>query len=352
MAVCDSLGNYILFQTGSRNPTRTWARADSSGTDTTGPRVNEKLKFTVLKNPPSTVQAPVRSRLTTSFTVAIGSRLYAIDPAIYDALLASLVTRPVSSLAQLQERIKEIRVLTGTPPPLAVQLVDIPLSQYKKRYTYKTTESPAGQVEERTKYDFGYKTGSLVNLALAPLINVILTINRVKYPSLYFAPPQFVSVVGNGGCFITNTQIRDLYPNGKADIFGTPLLSKQNLDAFQNNSLIQFASVFAYFLPASNRAYGGKFRARAGLMLGFDTRLSFSSSTAFAKLLADNSELIFIPIMSTIEQLSHINFPMGMGLDLRLVDGRSNGDLELFGEFVNQINVGMTNNKGLSFTPA
>ena len=351
MAVCDSLGQYILFQTGSRNPPRSWARANSSGTDTLGPRVNEKLKYTVLKNPPSTVRASVQSRLTASFTVQVGSRLFAIDPAIYDALLASLKTRPVSSLTQLQERIKEMRVQTGTQPPLAVQLIDVPLSQYKKRYTYKTTESPAGQIEERVKYDFSYRTGSLVNLELAPLVNVIMTINRVKYPTLYFASPQFISVVGNGGCFINQTQIRDLYPNGKADIFGTPLLSKQNLEAFYGNRVIQFASVFAYFLPASNRAYGGKFRARAGLLLGFDTRLSFSSDSAFGNLLADNGELIFIPIMSTIEQLSHLDYPMGMGLDLRLVDGRSNGDLELFGEFVNQINVGMVNNKGLSFTP-
>ena len=359
MAVCDSTGNYILFGTGSRQPTRTWTRAETSGTDTTGPRVREKLKYTVLKNPPSTVQGRNKSCLTDAFTIQVGGRLYAIDPAIYAPLSASLAVDPVATLPELQARIAEIRTQTGTTPPLAVQLASIPLSQYKKRYTYKATESPAKPSGETTAFSFGYRTGELIQAPYSYSEFVVKILFDFIIPYIndfHFEHGQYIHVVKNGGCYTGNTTIQDLYPDASSDRFGTPLLSQKNMIPFRNGQpYIQYSDVFVFLAPSNNRNNGGKFTSRVGIMLGYDLSLMpvptipGSTYANFYNEIKANSELIFIPVISFDERISYINYPPVLGLNLRAVDG-SSGDIKDFKNFVESLKVGSANNKG-SFTP-
>jgi len=346
MAVYDSVGNYILFETGSNQSTRTWWRSENSGRDTTGPRVLEKLKYTILKNPPNTVRLLRQNYLTSEYTVKVGTRLYAIDPVIYSELIASLALVPVYTLAQLQTRIAEIRVLTNTSAPLSVQLAEVPLSQYRKRYTYLTSESPQTQTTKKTHYDFIYKVGNLISSAY---LDTVIQPYKDMYPTAYFATPQFLYVTPNEGIF-GNTKIQGLYPGASADIFGTPLLAIANLVASRTGAIIPYTPIFAYFSPASDRANGGMYTAKTGLVLGFDSRFPLNPINAeFRDLLTLNSELIFVPIQTRLEQVTYVDYPPNSAINLKVTNGGKT-DQSTFNAAVQKINIGMTNSKSVALT--
>jgi hypothetical protein len=412
MAVYDSLGNYILFETGSRQPTRTWNRSESSGRDTTGPRVLEKLKYTVLKNPPNTFRKSAinLNHLSTQFTVVVNGRTYAIDAAIFAELSASLLLNPVYSLSELKSRIAEVRVLTQTLAPLSVQLENVPLSQYLKRYAYLSTDSPPAKTNEQEQFDFSYRVGDLIS---TPYLDLILQYYKNLYPTAYFATAQYLNVCPNTGRSSRPIKVRDLYPGGDADRFGTTLLSVANLSAHRIQVEIPYVAMLAYFSPASNRANGGKFTSKTGLILGFDYRFPLVASTIAAgenaiaharekvkkaqRLLNNaigpaatqlaqqfllaaeqvllsviaaaavdlqtelvsisnlmaflelNGELIFVPIQTRLEQVSYVDYPPGTNLDLRATNGGEN-DNSTFNLKVQQFNVGMANSKSIART--
>ena len=415
MAVYDALGNYILFETGSRQPTRTWNRSESSGKDTIGPRVLEKLKYTVLKNPPSTLRKSTikLDHLSRQFTVVVNGRTYAIDTAIFAELSASLALNPVYSLSELRTRIAEVRVLTQTSAPLSVQLKNVPLSQYMKRYTYLSTDSPPLKTTEQEQFDFSYRVGDLIS---TPYLDLILQYYKNLYPTAYFATAQYLKVCPNTGRSSGPIKVRDLYPGGDADRFGTTLLSVANLSAHRIQVEIPYVAMLAYFSPASNYANGGKFTSKTGLILGFDYRFSLVASaiaageTAIAhasqkvkkaeKLLDNaigsaatqvaqqllmaaqqvllavtqaaavdlqtelvsisnlialaelNGELIFVPIQTSLEQVSYLDYPPGTNLDLRATDGGED-DNSTFNLKVQHFNIGMANSKSIArITPA
>jgi hypothetical protein len=344
MSVCDSVGNYILFETGSRQPTKRWVRAESSGTDTCGPRVHEKLKYTVLKNPPATVKGVIKSCLTTSYTIRVGKRLYAIDPTIYTELTASIAANPVNSFEELQARIKLVRIQTNHLSSIGVQLSNVPLSQYRKRYTYASTLPPEEAKGERKAFDFGYVTGSLIN---SPTLEFLIDSFRAKYPNALFAKPQFIYAKPNEGCEYKPMKIKDLYPGGAADRFGTPLLSIDNLNAFRENTLIQYKAMFVFLSPDSNRASGGKYYSKTGVVIGFDSRI-FTPPSLVGEIAA-NSELIFVAVQSRIQKIFYSDYPPGIGLELKATNGGSDNPDE-FEHFVLRNTVGMNNSKQLAYT--
>jgi hypothetical protein len=349
MAVFDSDGNYILFATGSRQPTRTWARADTSGTDTTGPLVHTKLKYYVLKNPPNTVHAKTKSCLSTAFTIKVNRRDYAIDPNIYDALIASIAASPVISFEQLKERIAQVRAATNKPPPIGIQLQDVPLSQYKKRYTYLTSDSKAPVLEERIHYDFAYRMGIL--LGDSPSLQAALVILKAQFPTAYFGKPQFFYVTPNVQCY-SNLRVRDLYPGGAADLFGTPLLSTGNLSSSKFNLIFPYYPMYIHISPESDRADGGVFPSQIGLLLGYDSRLTVPIDPRFpflpelAELMKTNSELVFIPILSRVEEVTYQNYPPSMGIHLF----KASDSAETFNTYVNSSRKGLSNNKTIAFS--
>jgi len=277
--------------------------------------------------------------------VNVGGRLYAIDPAIYQPLKESLDTQPVFSLSQLQTRIAAVRAATQTLPALGIQMKNIPLSQYRKRYTYLTTDTPIRATGERVAFDYGYTIGGLVS---TPLIDATIEYFRPFYPMSFIGTPQFINVVSNTGCQLGNLRIRDLYPGGDADRFGTPLLSLANLTAFRIGALLPFVPMLIYLSPASDRATGGIFPARTGLLLGFDTRFPVGSD--LAALMLTNSELIFVPVTTLLDQVTYVNYPPGMGLQLKKTNGR-NLSPTFFDQMVARSAVGNRNTKGVFFTP-
>jgi len=351
MAVCDSVGNYILFETNSRQPTRKWARAETSGTDSIGPRVREKLKFTVLKNPASTIKGPLTSCLSGAYRVQVGVRLYAIDPAIYSALKASLDISPATTLGELQARIAEVRVQTNTRPSLATQLADVPLSQYRKRYTYATADSVNEGKGERIAFDFGYTVGALVYNSI--IDQVIQSTIKPLYPESYIATPQFLYVAPNLGCGGA-TQIKNMYPGGTADRFGTPLLSSANISDFRRNNVgSPYYPMLVFLTPANDRAHGGIYVAKAGVLIGFDARFT-TTDQDLKPLLAANSELIFVPVLTRLEQVTYLDYPPGMGINLEATNGGSDlqSSFTAFNATVLQSYVAATVNKALKFRPA
>lgn len=345
----DSDGNYILFSTGSSYPSRTWSRAETSGTDTTGPLVHAKLKYYVLKNPPNTAKATTKSCLSSAFTIKVNRREYAIDPAIFDALQASIAASPVKSVEQLKERITQIRAATNKPPPINIQLQNVPLSQYKKRYTYLATDSKAPVLEERIAYDFAYRMGIFVGDS--PSLQAAIAILKAQFPTAYFGAPQFFYVTPNVQCY-SNLRVRDLYPGGAADLFGIPLLSTGNLEASKKNVVFPYFPMYIHISPESDRADGGVFPSQIGLLLGYDSRLAVPIDPRFpflpelAELMKTNSELVFIPILSRLEEVTYQSYPPSMGVHLL----KASDSAETFNTYVNASRKGLSNNKTIAFS--
>ena len=332
MAVCDSVGTYILFATGSKAPTRTWPRAETSGRDVCALRSHEKLKYTVLKNPPSTVRG-TSSCLTKRYTITIGSTIYAIDPVIYDALKDSLAASPVTTLGGLQERIAEVRLETNNPPPLSVQLKDVPITQYTKRYEYdsSTTETKLDAESTPTKsYDFPYIVGNMIDatfLLQQPALSEFAAQFGTNSDAR-FSKAQFVYVSSNSKC-VKSTTIADFYPGGTADRFGTPILALLNLIQFRNTGVKNpYYPIIAYISAASSDTRNGTYPPKGGILFGLDNPSVLPNQT-IKDLVAANSQLIFIPVQTKLEQISDILYPPRMGITILLTNG---GDPTRFAE--------------------
>ena len=316
MSVCDSVGNYILFQTGSLNPTRNWSRAETSGNDVCAPRAHEKLKYVVLKNPPSTVQVKT-SALTAAYTVSVGKATYAIDPAIYAALNAYLLVHPAYSYTDIQARIKDVRAASGILPTLAVQLESIPITQYRTRRTYATGEIvPLPPIPK--KFGFPYTIGG--ELDASSLVENVGSYFTTYANSVRYDKAHFLYVTKNVSC-VKETKIQNLYPSKESDIFGAQLLSPANLRNFNAGSPIQFVPMLAYFSATNDRASGGLYRPRLGILFGVDLTLHTTIPIYMIPLFQANSELAFIPIETDLEYTQNDDFAVGASVNFQFTDG-------------------------------
>ena len=341
MAACDSVGNYILYRTGSNVPTRIGGRAETSERAYNSVLVAEKRKYYVLKNPPNTIQLPIKSCLTASFTITVGKRIYAIDPAIYDTLIASLALNPVYTLDQLQQQIKLARIATGTLPTLAVQLADVPQSELHRRYTYNYGPSQNLKMPVLTKpvYPYPFKFGFRTTQAF--ISDSYLEYFSTKLDTEY---SRFIHVSNNISNNLTcenagtSNTISQFYPGGISDVFGSTILSKHNYDAFNNGTRIAFEPIFAYIQPENNIKHGGHNTPTYGIVSGIDLSVlnvidelttcqvynEFSQTVEIystVNALTKYGEIVFTPIKTDLQRIDNLDYYSGLEFNIILTDG-------------------------------
>jgi len=321
MSVCDSTGSYVLFKAGSGNPTRTWTRSETSGTNVCAPLKAEKLKYMILKNPPATVIGPPPSNLKVipgkvpENSIKIGRVYYAIDLCIFTALKASLALNPVTTVAALKARIAEVRIQVDEPAPLGVQLADVALSQYKTRYKYgegtnisiesNTTifgnKFTLGRAFDATFVQLNVRYENFIN-GLAPGIDVM------------YAKAQFIFSKKNDGCSQSATT-DDLFPGGDADRVGALVLSLLSARTFEANNLLKI-----YYPITGSVSLNTNDSVTRNVIL-IDLRQTFSVSTHplqsyVTELVSANSDFVMIPYETTLEQIDNIGTKQGIGVNI------------------------------------
>ena len=321
MAVFDSLGNYVLYSTNSTAATRNWSRDTSAGDNKIFP---EKLKYYVLKNPPSTVKGAPLRRCTGAKTVLVNGKTYAVDPSIYDYVVESLAQSPVFSLQQLQERIKFIRVETNNPSPLSVQLKDVPLRGLIKNYTYESVGDKWKDVKTPVSIKVGvdYIAGNPVDLIIKnfPLLKLFQSL--FTSPRLMVENATYVLVQQNNGCSYTG-KVADLY--GSASRVGSTILAIQSTQTYTDYGIFEFAPVLSFMVPYSTTYRNGNVKAKFGFLVGFPpsflAQYGYGPDSIAYQTIEANSELLFIPIQSDLEIIENTDIPKGNGLSFPVTNG-------------------------------
>jgi hypothetical protein len=301
----DSLSQYILFSSGSSAKTREWSRYEGLSCGN-----QEKLKYTILKNPPATVVTPVVGCASRATTVDVAGRTYAIDPSIFQALQQSLQVAPVSTLNELQARIAEIRVLVNRPAPLPVQLQNSPLARYKQRTTYLAGASKWPDVVRPIARNFQFKVGAPIDIPLASFPPIALYQEFFFKRKFILQNAQYVYVANNDGCGYT----------GKIDdIYTTASRSGDLIKALQSTRTL-FTPIACLMQPA-----GAQYPIKFGLLMGINSALlsayTFQYKNSVLKALARNSELVFIPAQTQIEMIENVDLPVNMGVTFPLTNG-------------------------------
>lgn len=336
MAIFDSLGNYVLYSTGSTAATRNWSRDTSAGENRIFP---EKLKYYVLKNPPSTVKGAPLRRCNGSKTVVVSGKTYAVDPSIYSYVAESLVQSPVFTLQQLQERIKFIRVATNNPSPLSVQLKDVPLRGLVKNYQYESIGDKWKDVKTPVSLQVSvdYIAGNPVDLVLKNFPLLVQFESLFTSPRLMVENATYILVQQNNGCSYTG-KIADLY--GSASRVGSTILAIQSKQDFIDYGIFEFAPILCFMVPYSTKYRNGNVKAKFGFLVGFPPSFlelyELGPDTLVYKTIAANSELLFIPIQSDLEIIENTDIPKGNGLSFPITNG---GDFNVdISSYVQQYN--------------
>jgi hypothetical protein len=143
MHAFNSEGNYVLFETGSPEPTRTWSRevynCEKQCTNCPITRAiptpipfAEKLKYVVLKNPPSTARPKQAGWVSKENTILLNNVLYKVDPLVFPYLAAF----SIQTCADLTKAIAEIRRVRNFQVPIGVKLAPVPLVQKVVKRVY------------------------------------------------------------------------------------------------------------------------------------------------------------------------------------------------------------------------
>jgi hypothetical protein len=338
------------FSTVGSAKTRSWTRDTTAGFNTHFP---EKLKYYVLKNPTSTTAKPVPQNVNyrTLKTVKVGTKTYAIDTNIYEAMVASLAANPVQTMLQLRERIVFIRAQLGIPPPISVQLKDVPLRNYIKTTQYSSVgdEWKRGKTDQKAVigsfFKFGNKVSSLFlnNLQNLPYIN--FWSDKFVKRTLSLKNAQYFYAQSNDGCG---------YSRNYADLFttavqsGSTVLPSTTFTRFRQSGIIDYdpfpgasqtsLSLTLAFLLADSQSikitqfpvkFGAIFLATnvwSDLILdSFGNPLQPLQSQIKSEVQA-NSELIFIPLLSELEIIDDLNFAPETGFYFPVTNG---GDLNV-----------------------
>ena len=336
MAVFDSLGNYVLYSTDSTAATRNWSRDTSAGDNKIFP---EKLKYYVLKNPPSTVKGAPLRRCSSTKTVVVNGKTYAIDPSIYTYVVESLAQSPVFTLQQLQERIKLIRVQTNNPSPLDVKLKDVPLRGLIKNYTYESVGDK--WKDEKTPVSL---TISVDFIAGNPVDLISINFRMLAEFQSFFTSPRlmvenatYVLVQQNNGCSYTG-KVADLF--GSASRVGSTILAVQSKQNFTDYGIFDFTPILCFMVPYSTTYRNGNVKAKFGFLVGFPPSFlelyELGPNSLVYKTIAANSELLFIPIQSDLEIIENTDIPKGNGLSFPVTNG---GDFNVnISSYVQQYN--------------
>jgi hypothetical protein len=336
MAIFDSLGNFVLYSTESTASTRNWTRDTSAGDKRIFP---EKLKYYVLKNPPSTVKGAPLRRCSGSKTVVVNGKTYAVDPSIYSYVVQSLEQSPVFTLQQLQERIKMIRVETNNPSPLSVQLKDVPLRGLIKNYQYESVGDKWKDVKTSVslKVSVDFIAGNPVDLVLKNFPLLVQFQSLFTSPRLMVENATYILVQQNNGCSYTG-KVADLY--GSASRVGSTILAIQSKQDFTDYGIFEFAPILCFMVPYTTTYRNGNMKAKFGFLVGFPPSFlelyELGPDSLVYQAIAANSELLFIPIQSDLEIIENIDVPKGNGVSFPVTNG---GDFNVdISSYVQQYN--------------
>ena len=349
MAVYDSLGNYVLFSTISAEKTRLWSRDTTAGSNTFYP---EKLKYYVLKNTPSTVPAvPTEVTARNLKTVVVSGKTYAIDINIYDALVASMVQNPITTLEQLKERIVLVRAQLGIKPPVSVQLQGVPLRNLIKRYQYPLVSDQwqRSSVAQPKVTGSSFRLGNIVTSAFAANNTSLPYINywagKFQTRKLNLNNAQYFYGQKNDGFSYTRTYAELFTTASRA---GATILPQNSLLKYTQTGIIDYdpfptatnsslSLTLAFLVPDTPNLKVGDFPAKFGAI--------FVASTIWTSLIQDNegnplqpvqsqiasdvaanSELIFIPLQTDLDIIENLRLTPMTGCSFPVTNG---GDLTI-----------------------
>lgn len=382
--------NYMLFSTNSTEPPRLWTRANSSGRiiccnatkcfDNT--LLHEKLKYTVLRykennggsGSDSNINRNIRSFLAgknanrnytrhSLHTVELNDKLYYVEPNIKTELISYINKNftkeqlKLLSIEKIRNIIIKLKQKYNINIPKHVLLKNIPLSQYKNRYTYlsspnnwnndPTTKVPV--VQKPLSFNIPYQCGNIItnSYVLAPFSdktnNVFSILYNLKFQNIGITSNdiQFIYVLQNNTCTYTG-KIENLFPAqndtemlSSASFWGSSILSTVSLNAFINNNVKFFDPIFVIVQPGSWKVHCGKHPAKFGILLSLysfvynnkttfkkyyhvvypadtdaqlDTKYNLYLNTVYT-LTKNNSDLVFIPIQSELGVLNTVKYP-------------------------------------------
>jgi hypothetical protein len=373
---------YMLFGTNSAEPPRLWTRANSSGrilcSSSHEPLIHAKLKYTVLQykqdNGGSGSNGNMRSFLSgvsnrnytrnATSTVKLNNTMYYVDPSIkneFISYLSGYTIEQIKSLSvdQIRNIIISLKQSNSITIPDNVLLRNIPLSQYKNRYTYlaapnnwnndPTTKVPVYQ--KPLSFDIPFKCGTIItdSTLLAPFSdktnNIFSTVFGLsfEYLSIDTTNVQYIYVLQNNTCTYTGL-VDNLFPAqndtdaiDSASFWGSSILTPTAMQNFVDTGTKAFIPIFAVIQPGSWKANCGKFPAKFGILFDlytFAVNYSFAFrayydieypdntpdenialvnayiSTALT-LSQANSDLIFVPIQSELGGLHTATYPNG-----------------------------------------
>lgn len=324
----DALCQCVLFSSNGTAKTRAWSRFEGSERGD-----QEKLKFYTLKNPPATVKTPLVTCASAATTVVVAGRTYAIDPAIYAALLLSmsvwtpatlaleknpvlfqsllsLQSMPVTTQEALVDRIRLVRALTGVPQPAALRLSTAPLARYKTRTTYLAGNNRWPEVVRPDNRSYQFKAGAPIDVVIEnfPLLQLYQSFFYKRKFVLQHA--QYVYVLGNDRC---------TYYNKVSDLTGAASDAGKAIIAVRRTPLA-FTPMATLMVPARLQ-YPIKF----GLLFAITPQITniydFPAADVVLEQVARNSEFIFVPAQTQMEVLENHDLPVGLGLTFLLTNG-------------------------------
>lgn len=341
MPVYDCLCNYIQFATKSDAKTKLWTRDDIPHDEI----YYKKLKYYILKNPPSTVKnTPQLIVCKNVKTVRVGNKQFVINSNIFDRVEQKLAQNPTNSSDVLKQYIAEARSELGITPPLSVQNKDIPLRNVLINKTYNSlgTKWETSKILDKPRvgslFKFGKKVSSLFETYKETLPYINFWSGKFRSRNLNLKQAQYFYAQENDGCNYTSSYV-DLY--GKALRSGASILPISALLLYQETGIINFepfpsssrtlSLMLAFVISDQNFVKLGVFPAKFGAIFVASTYWLDSvpktpvNGTNLQTLLRNeikaNSELIFIPILSELDIIENVTISPNTGASFPATNG-------------------------------
>ena len=376
---CDNIGDYQLYSSTSKQPTRLWNRAESSGRDYACSQqpclLSQKLKYQVLlynqdnkgpgylDNVSSHIQIaqfekglsnPNYVRNVPPTSVRVGNIYYYVRPDIYAILIQQYNPLPDFSLDEIQKVIEQIKVQNNIPDVNPyLKLKDVPLSQFKKRYVYNGDDTKwQVQQDQYTGVVRNYKSPyKIIGNLNPPPFKILENFNffgNLGLRRLRVKNAQYISVIHNSGCGYA-TKLDELYPNQPASYWGGNILPNLSV----HNAITGLPRIFypnlALIQPESWSVSGGNDRLKFGVIIGIDVdSLGYLEDyvppdllpafLAIKALMLEEvkkySEMIFIPIQNDVEFIQNRSYDINSGVTFPVMSGglTNRDSLVAFGE--------------------
>jgi len=276
MHAFNSEGTYVLFETGSPEPTRTWSRepynCEKRCTNCPITRAiptpipyAEKLKYVVLKNPPSTARPKQAGWVAKENTILLNDVLYKVDPLVFPYL----GTYSIQSCADLTKAIAEIRKVRNLPVPIGVKLAPVPLVQkvVKRVYLAGNDTKPGNYITEA--FEYPYKLSEYDG----ETIYVEAAVKQLRLKAFFITKgAKLFSAVTNDKCQFTSS-VNHFYD--VASIWGKHILPITAIQLYKETNERTFPIIWVVLTPPSPRIYNGVLNNYVGVLVGIKGQVVF-----------------------------------------------------------------------------